>query len=127
MFTSSAVNRGYDPWSDQIKDYEICICCFSAKHETLRRKKKDWLAWNQDNESAWGHMCIHGLLFQWTSTIKIQPIVLAWYKADLIIIIIISLKINLFSPCYSWKIIELALSNNLSLLRETSMDNSETA
>ena len=33
-------------------------------------------------------------------------------KADLIII---SLKINLFSPWYSWKITELALNNNHSL------------
>jgi hypothetical protein len=48
----------------------------------------------------------------WASTIQIQPSVLVWYKADLIII---SLKINLFSPCYSWKIAELALNNNDSL------------
>ena len=37
---------------------------------------------------------------------------LVQYKADLIII---SLKINLFSPWYSWKIAELALNNNHSL------------
>ena len=37
---------------------------------------------------------------------------LVLYKADLIII---SLKINLFSPWYSWKIAELALNNNHSL------------
>jgi hypothetical protein len=34
------------------------------------------------------------------------------YKADLFII---SLKINLFSPWYRWKIAELALNNNHSL------------
>jgi hypothetical protein len=34
------------------------------------------------------------------------------YKEDLIII---SLKINIFSPWYSWSIVELALSNNHSL------------
>ena len=50
--------------------------------------------------------------FQWDSTIKIQLGVLIKYKADLIII---SLKINLFSPWYSWKIAELALNNNHSL------------
>jgi hypothetical protein len=33
------------------KDYKIGICCFSAKHAALRRKNKDWLAWNQDNVS----------------------------------------------------------------------------
>ena len=52
------------------------------------------------------------LLFQWASTIKIQRSVLVQYKADLIII---SLKINLLSPWYSWKIGELALNNNHSI------------
>jgi hypothetical protein len=52
-----------------------------------------------------------GLLFQWASNVKIQP-VLVYYKADLIII---SLKINLFSPWYSWKLAELALNKNHSL------------
>jgi hypothetical protein len=27
----------------QNKDYEIGMCCFSAKHAALRRKSKDWL------------------------------------------------------------------------------------
>ena len=27
----------------------IGICCFSTKHAALRRKRKDWLARNQDN------------------------------------------------------------------------------
>ena len=111
----SAVGLGLEPWSAQTKDYQIGICCFSAKHTALRRKNKDWLAWNQDNVSKWGAMSIRGLLFQWPSTIKIQLSVLVQYNADLIII---SLKINLFSPWYSWKIAELALNNNhtLSLL-----------
>jgi hypothetical protein len=50
--------------------------------------------------------------FSELSTIKIQLSVLVEYKADLIII---SLKINLFSPWYSWKIAELVLNNNHSL------------
>ena len=45
------------------------------------------------------------LLFQWASTIKIQLSLLVWDKADLIIIL---LKINLFSPWSSWKIAEFA-------------------
>jgi hypothetical protein len=61
-------------------------------------------------------MSIHGLLFQWASTIKIQISVLVCYKADLIII---SLKINLSSLWYSWKIAELMLNNNHSLLEPT--------
>jgi len=30
------------------------------------------LARHQDNVSVWGDMSIHGLFFQWASTIKIQ-------------------------------------------------------
>jgi hypothetical protein len=40
----------------QNKDYEIGMCCFSAKHAALRRKSKDWLARNQDNVFEWGNM-----------------------------------------------------------------------
>jgi hypothetical protein len=68
--------------------HNIDICWFSAKHTALRRKRKDGLVLNQDN--LWGGMFICSLLFQWDSTIKVQL-----NKADLIII---SLKINLFSP-----------------------------
>ena len=35
------LNYGFDPWSHQIKDYEIGICCFSTKHAALMRKGKD--------------------------------------------------------------------------------------
>ena len=61
---SSAVNRGFEPWSGQTKDYEIGMCCFSAKHAALRRKRKEWLARNQDNVYQWGDMSTRGLLFQ---------------------------------------------------------------
>ena len=47
MLASSAVDRGFKPWSGQTKDYKIGICCFSAKHAALRRKSKDWLARNK--------------------------------------------------------------------------------
>ena len=96
----------------ETKDYKIGICCFSSKHAVWRRKSKVWLARNQDNVSQWGDMSTHRLLFQWSSTIKIQLSVLVWYKADLIVI---SLKINFFSPWYRWKIVEMALNNNHSL------------
>jgi hypothetical protein len=64
VFTSSAVYRGFKSRSGQTKDYEIGICCFSAKHAAVRRKSKDRLARNQDNVSEWGDMSVHGLLFQ---------------------------------------------------------------
>jgi hypothetical protein len=64
VLPSSAVDRGFDPRSGQNKDYNICICCFSANHAAFKRKIKDWLTRNQDNASEWGDMSIRGLLFQ---------------------------------------------------------------
>ena len=68
---------------------------------------------NNDYVSEWGDISIRELLLQWATTIKIQLSMLVECKADLIII---SLKINTFWPWYSWKIAELALNNNHSLL-----------
>ena len=51
VLTLSAVGRRFETRSEQIKDYKICISCFSAKHAALRNKNKDWLAGNQDNVS----------------------------------------------------------------------------
>jgi len=58
MFSWSVADCGFEPQSDQTKDYEIGICCFFAKHVALRRKRKDWLARNQNNVSKWGDMSI---------------------------------------------------------------------
>jgi hypothetical protein len=64
VLVSSAVDRGFDPQSDQTKDYTIGMCCFSAKHAPLRSKSKDWLTRTQNNVSEWSDMSIRGLLFQ---------------------------------------------------------------
>jgi len=64
VLVSSAVDRGFEPRSGQTKDYKSGICCFSAKHETLKNKSKDWLARNQDNVSECDDISIRGLLFQ---------------------------------------------------------------
>jgi hypothetical protein len=64
VLDSSAVDRGIESPSGQTKDYNIGICCFSAKHAALRRKSKDWLARNQNNVSEWNDMSIRGMLFQ---------------------------------------------------------------
>jgi len=45
---------------------------FSGQHTSLRSKRTDWLARNQDNVYEWNDMSISGLLFQLSSTIKIQ-------------------------------------------------------
>ena len=63
VLASSAVGRWFEHRSDQTKDYEIGICCFSTKHTALRRKSKDVLARNQDNVSEWSDMSTSGLLF----------------------------------------------------------------
>ena len=33
-----------NPGSDQTKDYNIDMCCFTNKHEASRSKNKDWLS-----------------------------------------------------------------------------------
>jgi hypothetical protein len=72
----SAVDRGFETWMGQTKDYKIGISLISANHAALKRKSKDCLARNQDNVSEWCDMFFRGLLFQWASTIKIQLSVL---------------------------------------------------
>ena len=62
VLTLSALGRGFKPRLGQTKDYEIGICCFSAKHTALRRKSKDWLARNQNNVSKWSDMSTRWLL-----------------------------------------------------------------
>jgi len=38
LLALSAVDRRFKPRSDQSIDYEINICCFSAKHQGVRAK-----------------------------------------------------------------------------------------
>jgi hypothetical protein len=64
VLASSVVDRGFKPQWSRTNDYNIGICCFSAKHAAFRRKSKDWLARNQDNVSEWDDMSNRGLLFQ---------------------------------------------------------------
>ena len=64
VLASSAVDRGFKPLSGQTKRNTICICCFPAKHVTLRINSKDLLAKNEDNVSRWGDVSICGLLFR---------------------------------------------------------------
>jgi hypothetical protein len=94
VLASSVVDRVLEPRSAQVKDYTIDICCISAKHAALRRKSKDWLARKQNDVSEWSDMSTRGLLFQCASTKQIELGVLVQNKVNLIII---SLKINVFS------------------------------
>ena len=63
VLVSITVDRGFESRSGPTKDYNIGIYCFSAKHASLIRKSKDWLARNQDNVSEWSDMSTRGLLF----------------------------------------------------------------
>ena len=76
VLASSVVDRGFKAWLGQTKDNKIGSCCFSAKHASLMRKNKDWLAWNQDTVD-----CFFSEL-----ALKIQLAVLVLYKADFITI-----------------------------------------
>ena len=64
VLASSVIDRKFEPQLGQTKDYEIGICCFSAKHTALRRKSRDWLVRNQNNMTEWCDMSTRILLFQ---------------------------------------------------------------
>ena len=72
VFASSVVDLGFERRKGNSKDYNICICFFSAKHATLRSKNKNRLAQNQDHLSEWRHMSTCGLFCQSANTIEIQ-------------------------------------------------------
>jgi hypothetical protein len=58
VLASSAVDCGFQPWSDQPNEYKIGVCFFFPKHTPL--KSKGWLV-NQDNVSEWSYMSTYGL------------------------------------------------------------------
>ena len=43
MPASCVVDREFEPWSAQIKDYDIGICYLTAKNTSLRGQSKDCL------------------------------------------------------------------------------------
>jgi hypothetical protein len=49
LLTLSTIDCTFETRSGLTKDFKIGICCFFAKHTALRRKRKEWLAGNQDN------------------------------------------------------------------------------
>jgi hypothetical protein len=55
MLASSVVDRGLEPRSGQTKDYDIDICCFSAKQAALRSKSSEsgWYIWVEQNVYTW--------------------------------------------------------------------------
>ena len=57
VLAASAVDRGFEPRSDETKDYKLVFVA-------LRRKSKDWMAQNQNNVSEWSDISTRGMLFQ---------------------------------------------------------------
>ena len=51
MLSTSQVYNEFEIRSCQNKDNTIVMCCFSAYHEVLRSKNKNWLVPDQDNTS----------------------------------------------------------------------------
>jgi hypothetical protein len=52
VVTSSVVDRGFEPWSCQTKDYNIGICLLLGEARSIKIKSKDCLAQNHDNMSS---------------------------------------------------------------------------
>jgi hypothetical protein len=71
MVTLSEVYLTSDFWLDKTNDYNIGICCFSAK-KVWSKENKDWLIWIQSNVSERNDRSICEPLFQWTSNKKIS-------------------------------------------------------
>ena len=64
VLASSVIDRGFEPRSDQTKDYKnVFVVSFSAKHAAFRRKNQDWLARNQNNVCEWSNTSTCGLFF----------------------------------------------------------------
>jgi hypothetical protein len=79
VLTSSTVDCGYEPRSSQTKDYEIGICCFSARHAALGEKAKTgWLGIRI--------MCQSGATCLPTDCCFSELALKIYYRADIIII-----------------------------------------
>ena len=65
VVASSVVGHGFEPQSNQTKDYQTGICYISTKYAAfLTSNRKDGFARNQDNMSVWSDMSTRGMLFQ---------------------------------------------------------------
>ena len=99
LLTLSTIDCTFKTRSGLTKDFKIGICCFFAKHTALRRKKKEWLAGNQDNVQRHFYLQTVVPLSQYYNLVQ------KGHHHHLIVC-------NLFSSCYSLKIAQLALNDN---------------
>jgi hypothetical protein len=82
MLPPIVVDRGFESRLGQTKDYNISICCLTAKHAALRRKVKDWLARNQDNVSEWANMSIRRIKMEGHKVMTKAHLAYAWLFSD---------------------------------------------
>jgi hypothetical protein len=88
------------------------IKIWTGKHAALGKKSKDWSARSQDNVSEWGDMSIRGTVVSVREHYKNPTKRVGLEQSGLTTI---SLKINLFSSWFSWKIVEKHMSYSFSL------------
>ena len=62
VLESSAVDFGFEHGQVQTKDFKIGICCFCAKHATIRSRNTNLLARNRHNVSLWSDISIRWLV-----------------------------------------------------------------
>jgi hypothetical protein len=58
LFASSVLDRGFEPRSDQIRNYKIGICHLSAMYSASRTKRTKTGIQNRDNVSEWNYTSI---------------------------------------------------------------------
>jgi hypothetical protein len=108
VLTSSVVDRGFEARSGQPKDYNIGMCCFSAKHTAWRRNSKDSTSWREQAIFQWDDDEVRFVLDQHA---EVDIYSASWLKhssagrhfAPLWHIILISSKpVFAISPFQSW-------------------------
>ena len=94
MLASGLVDRGCESRSGQTIDYDFSICCFFAKHPTVRRQGKGYLA-------QWSYMSTNeffaAVSWYYKYLAKCVGLVKCGHHHRLI-------RCNLFSPWYIWNI-----------------------
>ena len=106
VLASGAVDRGFEPRTNQAKDYEIGMCCFPDKYTVLRRKSKDWVARNRDNVRRKIYPRTVRTVFSDNPTKRVGLVESGAHH---------HLKFE-FSPWYSWTIAELPSNNKHALI-----------
>ena len=63
VLVSSVVDHGFAPSRVKLKTIKLIFVASPLSTQHIRRKSKDWMAWNKDNVSEWGDVSTCGLSF----------------------------------------------------------------